>query len=101
MANTLIKPEDVCLVIAASIRPNAMSDVSIVDPIAREADYLGALAYYLEHHPRFRRIVYIENSGWPLDKFVELAARVAPHVEFEAISLDLNNFPPHLGKSYG
>lgn len=101
MRKYLIEPGDVCLILSASIKPNAMADVSIVDPAAREADYLSTLRYYLEHHPGFKRIVFIDNSGWPLDRFKELADSVAPDRQIELISLNLNDFPPHLGKSYG
>ncbi|AMM25146.1 hypothetical protein [Variovorax sp. PAMC 28711] len=101
MRQHLIEPGDVCLLLSASIRPNALADVSIADPVQRETDYLDTLAYYLNAHPGFKRFVFIDNSGWPLDKFAQLAASVAPDVQIELISLDLNDFAPHLGKSYG
>jgi hypothetical protein len=101
MRKHLIEPGDVCLILAASIKPNAMADVSIVDPAAREKDYLDTLRYYLDHHPGFKRIVFIDNSGWPLDKFKAIADAATPDAQIELISLNLNDFPSHLGKSYG
>lgn len=100
MRNHLVEPGDVCLLLCASIQVNAMSDVAIVDPSAREADYLSTMRYYLEHHPGFKRIVLIENSGWPLDRFRSIADEFTDR-QVELISLHTNDFPPHLGKSYG
>ncbi|HZZ44758.1 MAG TPA: hypothetical protein VFE58_17610 [Tepidisphaeraceae bacterium] len=92
---------DVVLMMTASVDPKGMpAAATVADPHRREADYLGALRYYLTNHPLVRRIVFAENSGWPLEKFRQLAGRhLAKEVEF--LSFELNDFPRELGKSYG
>src|SRR4051794_38893653 len=67
----------------------------------READYLENLRYQLHHHPRLRRIVFAENSGWPLDRFARAIADNPWDKEVELLQLDCNDFPGFLGKGYG
>jgi hypothetical protein len=102
MAGFLNIGPDVTLVMTSSIDVNGMTSSSRPDPFLREQDYLGTLTYYLTRHPDVRRIVFIENSGWPLDRLKQAVSRCNPHgKEVELISLNCNQFPRTLGKSYG
>jgi hypothetical protein len=93
---------DLVLMLTATVQVNGMSDVSRPDPRDRERDYADALRYYLTRHPRFRRIAFVENSGWPLDGLRRVAADANRHgAEVEFVSLRCNDFPRHLGKSFG
>jgi hypothetical protein len=78
-----------------------MPGVSRPDPFVREQDYCACLKYYVRHHDRIRRIVWIENSGWPLDQVRKVIEYNPHHKEVELISLRCNQFPRSLGKSYG
>jgi hypothetical protein len=90
------------LLLTASIDPKGMPGVTRPDPRARERDYADALSYYITRHPRVRKVVFVENSNWPLDSIREAAGADNPHgKEIEFVSLDCNDFPRHLGKSYG
>lgn len=95
-------PNELTLVLTASVDPKSMPGVTRPDARARERDYAAALAYYVTEHPLVRQIVFIENSNWPLDGFEAGVAARNPHgkrVEF--VSLNCNDFPRELGKSYG
>ena len=94
--------EDLALVLTATVRPApGLSALARTDVLEREMDYIKALDYYLHNQPRIRNVVLVENSGWPLDKFREAAARNPQGKHVEIISLSKNDFPPELGKSYG
>jgi hypothetical protein len=94
--------QDFVLCLTSSIDPKGMPGVTRPDPLAREADYAGCLRFYSEQYPDVRRIVFVENSGWPLDRLQKIAAEHNPHgKEFEFLSFECNDFPRHLGKGYG
>jgi hypothetical protein len=71
------------------------------DPETRKQDYQTALRFWVTHpDPRLRRVVFIENTGHPLQEFEESAAKANVHgKELEFISLECNECPP--GVSYG
>jgi hypothetical protein len=92
---------EVTLVLTASVDPKGMPGVSRLDPLTREQDYAGCLRYYVCQHPRVRRIVFIENSGWPLDALKAVASSNPHGKELEFVSLNCNDFPREKGKSYG
>lgn len=46
------------------------------------------------------RIVFVDNSGYVLDKF-EVLVSCYPDKQVELLSCDLNDYPRHLDKSYG
>jgi hypothetical protein len=101
MAHRISIEQDFTLLLTASVNPNGMPGVTRPDPRARETDYADALRYYVMQHPRVKRIVFVENSNWPLEH-IRAAAGDNPHdKDIEFISLDCNDFPRHLGKSYG
>lgn len=94
--------DDFTLLLTASVDPKGMPGVSESDPHDRETTYLKSFAYYLSNHPRVRKIIFAENSGWPLDRLHEMAARANPHgKQIEILSFDCNNFPREKGKSFG
>lgn len=91
--------KDYPLVMTATIDTLGMADLSISDTVERERQYLETLAFYLERGWA-NEIVFVENSGYDLYKFHELAHK-HPEVKTEVISCSLNDFPRELGKSYG
>ena len=102
MPSFLDIPNDVTLVLTSSIDVNGMPSSSRPDPLLRELDYQQTLVYYVTGHPDIRRILFIENSGWPLDRLKDAARARNPYgKEVEFISLNCNQFPRELGKSYG
>jgi hypothetical protein len=93
---------DVTLLMTATIDPKGMpSAATMPDPDQRQSDYAKALSYYLHDHTAIRRIVFAENSGWPLDNLKKVASDQATGQEVEFLSFALNDFPREWGKSYG
>jgi hypothetical protein len=94
--------EDVTLILTAAVRVNpGVPGVTAPDPAAREEEYAENLRYHLREHPRVRRIVLAESSGWPLARFEDEAADNPLGKEVEILQLACNDFPGHLGKGYG
>ena len=92
----------VTLLLTATVQVNrGVAGVTAPAAEAREADYLENLRYQLHHHPRIRRLVFAENSGWPLDRFARAIEDNPLSKEVELLQLDCNDFPGHLGKGYG
>jgi hypothetical protein len=92
----------VTLLLTATVQVNrGVAGVTAPAAETRQADYLENLRYQLHHHPRLRRIVFAENSGWPLDRFSEAIADNPLGKEVELLQLDCNDFPGRLGKGYG
>ncbi|NLG15398.1 MAG: hypothetical protein GX561_14495 [Lentisphaerae bacterium] len=87
------------LVMTATIDPKGMANLSVNDVKEREGQYLETFKFYLEL-PCIERIVFVENSGWELDRFKEISSSL-PETEVEFISLDCNDYPREYGKSYG
>jgi hypothetical protein len=93
---------DLALMLTASIDIKGMPEVARPQPQQRQDDYAIALSYWLSHQPMLRRIIFVENSGWPLDELrrhVDANNPLAKEVEF--ISLNCNEFPRKHGKGYG
>ena len=90
---------DFPLVMTAAIDPKGMAGLSVNDVSERAGQYLGTLQFYLENSA-VSKIVFVENSGYDLKEFRELAARY-PQKNVEFLSCDLNDYPRQLGKSYG
>jgi hypothetical protein len=96
-----MNPSDLVLLLTASVDPLGMPGVTRADPKEREFDYYDSLRYYIEEHPAVKKIVFIENSGWPLEE-IQKASRDNPHgKDIEFISMRCNDFPRERGKSYG
>lgn len=93
--------QDLALLLTASIDIKGMPKAYPSLPEQREKDYYNSLKYYVENHPPIRKIVFVENSGWSLDKIKQAATKNPHNKEIEFISLDCNDFPRSFGKGYG
>jgi hypothetical protein len=71
------------------------------DPTLRLEDYKTALRFWLSlPDQRIRKILFIENSNYPLDRLKSIAGQENPlKKSIEFISLDCNWYPP--GGHYG
>ncbi len=93
---------DFALLLTSSVDPNGMPGITQSGPLEREATYADCLRFYLQNDPGVRRIIFAENSGWPLDRFHEEVAVNNPHAkEVELLSFNCNDYPRERGKSYG
>ncbi len=97
------KPDSCLLVLTACVDPrSAPVKVKRSDPQIRLQDYKTALKFWLGYpDERIQRIVFIENTAYPLDELMELSKqenRTDKKVEF--ISLNCNDYPPHLNYGY-
>jgi hypothetical protein len=77
------------IVLTATIVPNQV-DGAAANPQARLAEYLKTLQFYSEHAP----VIFLENSGYPLERHREFA---------ETARLRVKRFPPsaHPGRGKG
>lgn len=88
------------LLLTASINPNNMPG-SIPSPSRRLSDYVKAFSFYVRNFPEVGRVVFAENSGWPLDAVRE-AGMDNPHgKKMEFLSLGENSYPREFGKGFG
>ena len=103
MKRALDLENELAVLLTASVRIHpSLQGLTGIEPAVRESEYAETLRYLLSHHPRIRRIVLAENSGWPLDPFRTIAATENPWgKKVELLQLDCNNFPAHLGKGFG
>lgn len=99
----MTEPLDAAILFTATVQVNrGISGVTTADPRQREEEYAANLRYFLAEHPRLRRLVFAESSGWPLDRLRAIAGRENPHgKEVEILQLDCNDFPGSAGKGYG
>ena len=72
------------------------------DPLVRLDDYKQAVRFWLKlPDRRLNRIVFIENSGYPLNVIHQLVkSENLLGKQFEAVSLNCNDYPPHLDYGY-
>jgi len=91
---------ELTVILTACVNPSA--PVVRNDPAVRLADYRAGLRFWLEHRdPRIRRIIFIENSGHPLDTLERTARADNPRQRAcEFISLECNVLPPGLNYGY-
>jgi len=90
------------LLLTASVDPKGMDGITQADPRERETTYADCLRFYLRNHPSVRKIIFAENSGWPLDRFNEEVSANNRHAkDVELLSLNCNDYPRERGKSYG
>lgn len=90
------------ILISACIDPsNGSIEVSRSDPSIRLQDYISGLRFWLNiADRRLDKIVFIENSGYPLDALKEIAHNSNPlNKQVEFISLCCNDYPE--GVHYG
>jgi hypothetical protein len=93
--------EDLALILTASIDIQGMPRATPTVPEQRQEDYFKALQYYLENHPSISKLIFIENSGWSLERVKQALLNNPYHKQVEFISLNCNNFPRNFGKGYG
>lgn len=93
--------QDLALLLTATIDIKGMPKAYPTVPEQRQEDYYNSLKYYITHHPRIRKIVFVENSGYPLDRVREAVRENPYQKEVEFISLTCNDFPRKFGKGYG
>jgi hypothetical protein len=90
------------LLLTASVRVNpGLAGVTAAGTAEREAEYAETLGYLVREHPRVRKIVFAENSGWPPARFEDAVADNPWGKEVEILQLRCNDFPGSLGKGYG
>lgn len=89
------------IVMTACIAPNTDRPlVARVDAGERLADYQRAVRFWLSlDDPRCERVVFLENSGYPLDGIHEVALESDGRRPFEAVHVGDNQVPE--GVSYG
>jgi hypothetical protein len=98
-----IDKESYLLVMTACINPNnSPIKVHRNNPLTRLDDYQKALNYWLKYpDPRISKILFVENSGYPLDTLRKIAKRENNlNKEVEFISLYCNDYPPDLHYGY-
>lgn len=96
----MICSKDCLLLLTATVNPGVVP-VQRANPQIRETEYLTALNFWLKKWGGIQRIVFIENSGWPLDKFRALADKHREKKDVEFISLNINHLTGARGKGYG
>jgi hypothetical protein len=92
---------DLVLILTATIDVKGMPKAYPPVPEQRQEDYYNSLKYYVTHQPRIQKIVFVENSGWPLNRVREATADNPHGKRVEFISIDGNDFPRTFGKGYG
>lgn len=91
------------LLMTACIDPKAAaSQVQRRDPRVRLDDYRRALRFWLRlNEPRIRHVLFIENSGYPLQELKDLAhAEKPPGMEVEILHAGDNHIPPGMTYAY-
>lgn len=91
------------LVMTACIDPSAgRYRIDRADPSVRLLDYEHGLRFWLSYpDERVRRILFIENSGYPLDRLKAIAEAENLHgKEIEFVSLDCNWYPENSHYGY-
>jgi hypothetical protein len=100
-ADSLNIERDVVLLMTATIDIKGMPNAYPTVAEQRQEDYYRSLRYYVTHHPRLKKIVFVENSGWPLDRVREAIEENPHRKRVEFVSLNCNDFPRVFGKGYG
>lgn len=96
--------DDYLVVMTACIDPITQSPlITRKDPIVRLHDYMGGLRFWLNlTDNRIRKILFIENSGYPLDSLQYIAENENPfQKDCEFLSISCNNIPPGVHYGYG
>jgi hypothetical protein len=101
MTNQLNLRQNLALLLTATIDIKGMPKAYPTLAEQRQEDYYNSLKYYVTNHPQIQKIVFVENSGYSLDRVLD-AVKENPHnKQVEFISLNCNDFPRILGKGYG
>lgn len=91
---------DICLLVTATVDPKGMKFLVRNDVNVRLNDYKKTFLNILNNY-KINKIIFIENSGFNLSIFKEIAKNY-PQKNIEIISSDVNNYYPRkLGKGFG
>ncbi len=93
--------ENLALFLTATIDIKGMPKAYPTAAEQRQEDYYNSLKYYVNNHPKIKKIVFVENSGYPLDRVKEAVKENPYNKQVEFISLNCNDFPRKFGKGYG
>lgn len=97
------RSNDYLIVMTACIDPSSgPARVARSDPKVRLVDYLSALRFWFKlGEPRLRHLLFIDNSGYPLDEVQRVVDREKPaEMKVELVSMNTNNYPPHVHYGY-
>lgn len=89
------------LLLTACVDPGGTDFIRRKDPQKRLEDYRGALKSWLLRQRAIRRIVFCENSEYPLGSIREVVERFGGDKEVEIIQFFGQDFAGNLGKGYG
>lgn len=89
---------DFTLVLSASVDPKGMTGISKESLLNREQQYIDTLVFYASC-PGIPRILFVENSGWPLERLKAAVETFGDKVAW--LALDVNDYPREWGKGYG
>ena len=81
--------QELVLLLTATINVKGMPNAYPTVPEQRQEDYYNSLKYYINFHPRIKKILFVENSGWPLERLQE-TTQENPHnkqIEFRLFGL--------------
>lgn len=92
-----LKQNNFCVLLTASIDTNSCVTTKRSNTQEREQDYIGSLKLWLSKTDL--PIVFCENSGYDLKNIRLLICEYPGRVEI--IQFNGNNYPRHMGKSYG
>lgn len=80
--------ENFALLLTATIDVQGMPKAYPTSPEEREENYFNSLKFYINNHPRIRKIIFVENSGWSLDRVQQAVENNPYSKEVEFISLN-------------
>lgn len=89
------------LILTATINVDNIPRVYPADKSVREDQYIKTLTYYLQNHPKVKKIIFIENSASSLERLKQAAQQNSYQKEIEFISIDTNLSHGHRGKGFG
>lgn len=96
---------EVCLLLTGTIRvdhPEFLRPQGRTDTAQRLADYKDALVRWMTRQTAIRDIVFVENSGYPLDSLHEVVNRHAERGKrVELISFRTRGYTDERGRSFG
>lgn len=94
-------PSAPCVVLTSTVIVKGIPFVKRAATDVRVSDYEQALSRWIAD-PHVSRIVFVENSGYDLTGFQEMADRTnRGEKDVEFISFVVEDFPPEFGKGYG
>lgn len=97
-----VAPAPVVLLLTACVAPAKHPDLVRDDPEVRLADYASSLARWMDHQaPHLRGVVFVENSGFPLDRLAEAFSSIDRAVPLEFTGFRATPTPPGIHYGYG